>query len=336
MSFLADPPFWQRFRQAPLPQRAGWLAQALSVGLFWQLCLMLSPDRASRLGRLAMQLIGPRLQRSIKIEGNLRHAFPDWDEEQIHALARQVWGNIGAVTAEYPHLERIAERQRLETVFKEGTETILRAGRPVIFVAGHLANWEVAPLAITQLMKQPVSVVHSRQRNPLFDGMLQRRREPLQCGFVNKGAGARPLLQLLEAGNSLGFVADVRINSGQPLPFFGKDAMTTITPARLALKYGCPLLPVQVERLAGARFRVTVHPPLETGDPAADATTRAMQMMTRVNALYESWIRQHPAQWWCPKNRWPKNQKKIRMLMAQRRRASEDRSRKTGGGREGG
>jgi KDO2-lipid IV(A) lauroyltransferase len=59
-----------------------------------------------------------------------------------------------------------------------------------------------------------------------------------------------------------------------------------------------------VERLGGARFRITVHPPLQpahTGDRHADMAT----LMGQVNALLEAWIRERPDQWFWLHRRWP-------------------------------
>ena len=81
--------------------------------------------------------------------------------------------------------------------------------------------------------------------------MVQRRRRALGCGFVPNDVGARPLLAELAAGRSLGLLADLRVDSGELVPFFGEPAPTTLVPARLALKFGYPLVPIRVERLAG-------------------------------------------------------------------------------------
>ena len=81
---------------------------------------------------------------------------------------------------------------------------------------------------------------------------------------------------------------------------------TTVMPARLALKFGAALVPARVERLVGARSRVTVHEPIEPDDDAADEQAKVSQMTRKVNALFEDWIREHPEQWTCTKRRWPK------------------------------
>jgi Kdo2-lipid IVA lauroyltransferase/acyltransferase len=64
------------------------------------------------------------------------------------------------------------------------------------------------------------------------------------------------------------------------------------------------LLPARVERLDGARFRLTVFPPLpvmRSGEPHSDAAA----LMARVNAILETWIRDRPEQWLWLHRRWP-------------------------------
>jgi Kdo2-lipid IVA lauroyltransferase/acyltransferase len=93
------------------------------------------------------------------------------------------------------------------------------------------------------------------------------------------------------------------------VPFCGHDTATTLVPARLALKFGCPLVPVRVERIRPAHLRVTVHDPVRP-DPAAAPNAQARQMMAGVNALFESWIVARPHEWQCFQNRWPKSIRK--------------------------
>jgi KDO2-lipid IV(A) lauroyltransferase len=79
--------------------------------------------------------------------------------------------------------------------------------------------------------------------------------------------------------------------------------MTAPAVARLGLRYGCPILPIRVERLEGARFRFTVLPGVEmtdTGNTAADV----LAIMTRINGVLETWVRARPEHWLWLHRRW--------------------------------
>ena len=151
----------------------------------------------------------------------------------------------------------------------------------------------------------PLTVVYRAANNPFVDYLLLAvRRHGVGAEFISKGkAGARELLSAIEAGRHVGLFVDQKMNDGIPVPFFGRDAMTAPALARLALKSDRPIVPLRVERLRGATFRITVHPPLDvprTGDREADV----FNVMVRVNGILEAWIRQSPGQWFWVHDRW--------------------------------
>ncbi len=99
-------------------------------------------------------------------------------------------------------------------------------------------------------------------------------------------------------------LVDQKLNDGIAVPFFGRDAMTAPALAQLALRFRCPVVPARVERLGGARFRLTIYPPMglpDSGDHDADVS----ETMRRVNAHFEDWIRARPEQWLWLHRRWP-------------------------------
>jgi KDO2-lipid IV(A) lauroyltransferase len=102
-------------------------------------------------------------------------------------------------------------------------------------------------------------------------------------------------------------IVDQRVDSGEPVPFFGRDMLTSITPAQLALRFDCDLIPIQTQRLKSARFRVIIHDAVRPDDETADKHSKALQMTRKINALFESWIRERPQEWMCTKRRWPKD-----------------------------
>jgi KDO2-lipid IV(A) lauroyltransferase len=143
-----------------------------------------------------------------------------------------------------------------------------------------------------------------------MDRMLFRARQSLGCGLVERDGAGRQLIRCLKQGTSVGLIVDQRVDSGEPVPFFGRDMLTSITPAQLALRFDCELIPVQIQRLKDARFRVIFHEAVEADDETADNPSKALQMTLKINALFESWIREQPQQWMCTKRRWPKDRQK--------------------------
>jgi Kdo2-lipid IVA lauroyltransferase/acyltransferase len=109
---------------------------------------------------------------------------------------------------------------------------------------------------------------------------------------------------VLRQGDHLTMLADQKLNDGVPVPFFGRDAMTAPALALLARRFDCDLLPARVERLKGARFRLTVFPPLglpRSGNAHADVAA----LLGEVNRTLEGWIRDRPEQWFWLHRRWP-------------------------------
>jgi KDO2-lipid IV(A) lauroyltransferase len=263
-------------------------------------------DYASALGGVLARRIGPYLGVSRHARRNISRALPGLSETEIALVVASMWDNLGRLAAEYPHLRKICVFKpggRVETHGFEHVERAVSAGRRMIIFSGHIANWEIGMLAGVQY-GIPVAQIYRAANNPLMDRMIARFRGN-RGEFIPKGAiAARRALAALRDGTHLGLLADQKMNDGIAVPFFGRLAMTAPALAVLALRFDCDVLPLRVERLGGARFRVTVFPPLHlsrSDDPHADAAA----LMARVNATLEAWIRDRPEQWLWLHKRWP-------------------------------
>jgi len=287
-----------------------WAIEAGLVGLAGVLARLLPPDVASAAGHRVMARLGPHLDKTRKIQRNLKIAFPENDAAENSRLIRAMWGNLGSVLAEYPHLGRICRSgpgQRLDYVIEGNPEVFRQTGKPAVFVTAHLANWELAAGAVVQ-QGVPLSVVYTKLQNHWMDRLVYRARESLGCGLVERDNAARELLRCLKKGTSIGLLVDQRVDAGKPLPFFGHDMLTSTTPAQMALRFDCELIPIQIQRLHGARYRITFHEPVVADDENAETTDKILQMTRKINTLFESWIRERPQEWMCFKRRWPKDQ----------------------------
>ena len=281
---------------------------ALTIGLFLRL---IGVDAASAIAGGVTRLVGPQIRPLVRrAERNLDIAFPELGADERKAIIRAVFENLGRTAAEFAHLTAFdpdAEDSRLEIVGREKLSKIVRDRRPAIFISGHFANWEIMPIAIEALCVDH-AFVYRPANNPLIDALIIRERaRAMSRRQIPKGRrGGRDLIDTLRSGLSLALLVDQKLNSGGiAAPFFGKDAMTAPAPARLSLKFNAPLVPVEVERLSGARFRVTIGDPLAFA-PSGDASADTLALTTMINEEIEKMARKRPRDWLWLHRRWPK------------------------------
>lgn len=283
--------------------------EALGLRLFLKAAGSIGIERASWLGEHVLKRIGPRIQRHGKVVRNLEIAFPERGADWHQQMARAMWGDFGRSLAEYAYLPELSHKgpdSRIDVVDHAGTEALRREGRPVVFVAAHLANWNV-PAIVGQIINTPLSVLFRKRKNPYLEAVIEHWRSQMPCGFIDvDGRASKAMLDELRNGRSVGLFIDRRTSFGEPLPFFGKETPTPTIAARLALKTDAAFVPARIERLKGVRFRVTLHPPIAPQADAVDDREAARQMTKAANDLFESWIRERPEQWLSTTRRWPR------------------------------
>lgn len=290
-----------------MSKKIRYFLQGLMFGSAYRLFGGFPVDKASAMGASLGQRLGPLLARSRIARENLSQAFPDLDAAQIDRIINAMWDNLGRTLAEFPHVGKMNKEQFLRLVTVEGTEyveEIKRRGCSSIFFSGHFANWELAPKTLAML-DCPLALVYRPGNNPYMDRVIQNTRKHYQTQAVPKGAeGSRQLVRALREKRHIGMLIDQKMNTGIPVNFLGREAMTATAIATLALKFDCPVIPTRVVRLHGPYHKVSILPPLEirrTGNQDADIRT----MMEAINAMFEEWIRAAPAQWIWVHRRWP-------------------------------
>ena len=287
-------------------RRGKYILEAAGFVLAMGILRLFSPEAASNLGGFVGRAVGPRLGITRRARRNLRLAFPEKTAAEIETIVRGMWDNLGRVAAEYPHLGRITaeDSDRIELV-DIATVWALRDGPAAgILVSAHLANWEILPVVAARNGLDLTGVVRD-PNNPYVRPLLERLRGIAGGRRTEKGAGsARQAVQVLRENRVFALLFDQKLNTGMAVPFFGVEAMTLVTPAQLALRFRCPLIPMRVERLGPARFRITACPPLLLPE-TADRQAAVAQVMTDLNGILETWIRERPEQWLWLHRRWP-------------------------------
>ena len=305
--FIVGNPLRKLARDHQFVRALLWRMDYIGVWLVARLARLLPIDTASRFGDSLGSWLGPRLKKKTAIfRANMVVAFPELPDPEIDKMVIRAWGRSGRVLAEYPHLATILkDDSRLVIDIREPLKACENPAAPCVIVTAHQSNWEVVCSAMAKLGIPNVSL-YSPPSNPLLDRMLLESRQALNSDLLPRDNSTRLLMRALKNGQSIAMVMDRRVDEGKLIRFFGRDKLSTIMPAKLALKLSCDLVPVQVERLQDAHYRVIFHPPVRPENSSVDETTQAINMIQQVHQQFENWIRQQPEDWFCSKRLWPK------------------------------
>jgi KDO2-lipid IV(A) lauroyltransferase len=291
---------------------------ALAVGLLRGLRLT-NPDWMADFAGWLMRSIGPLLPENRIGRANLVAAFPEKSKTEIDAILRGVWDNLGRMSAEFAHLDRLWDFDpgrpggRIEIAQKSIERFVQLAGdgKPALIFASHLANWEL-PAICAATYKLDSAVLYRRPNVAGIDNWLRETRAANMGTLIPSGLDApMKMAEALERGTHVGMLVDQYYVRGVEVIFFGRKTRANPLLARLAQHFDCPIHGARIIRLPGHRFRAEVT---EEIAPARHADGRidiagTMQIITNV---VEGWIREHPEQWLWLHRRWrPEDQEPI-------------------------
>jgi len=235
--------------------------------------------------------------------GNIAAALGDANAAEREALIRDAVDALGRNLVDTLTLERWLDTGR-PPVADDGAMDTLRElrsrGRGVLILTGHIGCWELLGAWLARGLGG-LAVVTGTIHNAPVDREVNSWRRRVGLRALPREGDLRPLLRVLKDGGVAAVLLDqnTRVHN-VPVRFFGREAPTPVGPARLALRYGIPLLPVAIGR-EGDGHRVIHLPPL---DPRDFAEGGEAALLTACNAALEELIRRNPAEWVWFHRRW--------------------------------
>jgi Kdo2-lipid IVA lauroyltransferase/acyltransferase len=281
-----------------------WLEYA-GVRFIFSLFRFIGRRRASTFGAWLAKKVGPRLKAHQVAIKNLKIAFPDKSTEEYKVILEGMWDNLGRNIGELPFNREVNfDQPYIDVEGIEHLDAFVQSGEAGLFVAAHYGPWELA-IAACGYCQKDIRVVYRTANNPLVEDYFQRERFVDGCVFIPKGKnGARELLKALKSKTGVAILNDQKQNTGVPVPFFGRDAMTATALADLAVRSSLPIIPLQAIRLEDGRAKITIMPPMNV-TLSGSRNDDVMNLLKQVNELYEEWIRERPDHWFWVHNRWP-------------------------------
>jgi len=219
--------------------------------------------------------------------------YPDMPRADRLNMIREIGRNMGRTLFEIYHTTEFQRRTEAFTVSGPGLDALRQAradGRGAIIVSGHFGQWD-AVRAVLRSQGMETGAVYRPQTNRHY----QRR---LLAGI---NAGGQPILptgsrgtgQLVRHVKSGGFIAillDEKYHDGEEIPFLGLPALTSVSAARLAVKYDLLMVPAYGTRTGdGSTFDVEFEAPIPHGDPVEMTRIATDSLAARVRAKPEQW-----------------------------------------------
>ena len=230
------------------------------------------------------------------------------DRRAAAALARRSFESFAMLSVESLKGSALLRPDNLDGIVEwdvpPETEALLKApGQPVILASAHLGNWELSGHLIS--FWKPLVAVARTLDNPYAQRFMEKRNPRRRIEIVAKHSPDRlALLRPLRSGKLLGLICDQHATSGGVVvPFFGHDAKTVASPARLALATGAPVVFGVCFRTGPMKFLMSASEPVRF-EPTGDRDADVLALTRMISGITESFVRRHPEQYLWAHRRW--------------------------------
>ena len=264
---------------------------------------ILGANLSSNISGKIFEKIGPYFRSKKIISSNIKKAFPNINSEDLNKINQFMWNNYGRVFAEYMFIKNFRFGNLVTKIEIQGQEIldeIINSKKQVIFVSGHLANFELMAM---YLEKSGVKLctIYRPLNNIFLNKIMENIRIKYICkNQIKKGIGGLKKLIAFKKNNfSTALMIDQRVSEGILSNFFNEKALTTTIPAQLVKKFNIPVVPVYIERIKNINFKIKIEEPINFSQ--YDTTEH---ITDELNKVLEKMIINKPDHWIWSHNRW--------------------------------
>jgi KDO2-lipid IV(A) lauroyltransferase len=222
----------------------------------------------------------------------------DIDQKKI---IEAMWKNYGMTFIEYIFLNYF--RKQNSHITLEGYEIIskiIEEQKPVIFISGHFANFELMSMEITK-RNIPLATIYRPLNNFFLNPFMEYLREKYVCkNQIKKGIkGVRETINYINTNHSVALMIDQRVSEGEKIDFFNNSSLTTTLPAQLSIKFDLDIVPVFIKRTKKNDFVLKFQNKISPRN-----FSNKIDLSKKLNEVLEKMVIKNPEQWIWTHNRW--------------------------------
>ena len=235
---------------------------------------------------------------------NLRHAFPDWNEDRIERVAKETYIHFGYIFLEFlrfPNWEPETYREKVIITTPEAFEEFKSNKNGKIVLTGHFGSWEL--IAAYYARFYPSAAIVKKQNNPAANDFFAdvRKKSDLTIFFMKES------LQLgipwLKSGKILLIAGDQDArHHGIFVRFMGRPASTYVGAAVFAQRAQADVYYTAAVRTKSGKYELSLEKLFDVKDGFGENFIH--DLIQRYMERLEHSVRQTPEQYFWLHKRW--------------------------------
>ena len=275
--------------------------QAIIVYLFFIIGKLVGLKLSRIIFSTIFKLFAPAFKSKKIIDKNLSIFASEVPNVNKNQIVSEMWKNYGMTFIEYMFLNTFKKNSsHIEIKGDENLNDAISKKKPLIFVSGHFANFELMSMEITK-KNIKLATIYRPLNNIFLNPFMEILRKKFICkNQIKKGLnGVRDAIEYIKDDFSIALMIDQRVSEGEKINFYKKPALTTTLPAQLALKYKLSIVPVFIQRKSNSKFVLEFQNEIKSED-----FHDKLELTQKLNEVLEKMVVRNPSQWIWTHNRW--------------------------------
>ena len=275
--------------------------EAFFIYLFFLIAKLIGLSLSRKIFSLIFKKIGPIIRSNNIIDQNLLKFSNKLPDQKKKEIISNMWSNYGMTFIEYVFLDNFKKGQlHIDIKGEEILKKISLNKKPVIFISGHFANFELMSMEITK-KKINLATIYRPLNNFFLNPFMEHVRKKYVCkNQIKKGRrGVKEAIEFIKDQHSIALMVDQRVSEGEKIKFFDEEAFTTTLPGQLALKFNLDIVPIFIERKYDNLFKMKVYEPIKSSN-----FKNKFKISEKLNQIIEDMIIKNPNQWIWTHDRW--------------------------------
>ncbi len=232
---------------------------------------------------------------------HLKLSFPEWSKQEINTCVRKIFIHFSLAFTDLICL--FYEKHPVHILIEEQKlHDVINSHSRLIFLTGHIGNWELLPFLIKDLRPDSECTIIARaQSNRFLNYCLDQVRKSQGFNMLDRKKNPYQLYSSLARASHLAFLADQSLKTSRKdlVKFFGRTAPTPSALAMIAQKRKFSFIPLFCVRRDTCLYELILLDPFEAGQfPSAYDLTQ------HYTFIIEKIVRKFPEQWVWFHQRW--------------------------------